>query len=76
LVSSIEQYAMHGFASALDAIPLALSENSGFSPIETLSAVKSRQISENNPRLGVDCNNSGTNGIITPLSRYARAICI
>ncbi|KAJ3119914.1 T-complex protein 1 subunit epsilon [Nowakowskiella sp. JEL0407] len=60
-VSSIEQYAMRSFASALDAIPLALAENSGFSPIETLAEVKSRQATENNSRLGIDCNNKGSN---------------
>ena len=62
-IPGIEQYAMRGFASALDAIPLALSENSGLSPIETLAEVKSRQVSENNSRLGVDCNYRGTSGI-------------
>jgi len=60
-ISSIEQYAMRAFANALDAIPLALAENSGLSPIETLAEVKSRQATENNPRLGVDCNLRGTN---------------
>jgi T-complex protein 1 subunit epsilon len=62
-ISSIEQYAMRSFASALDAVPLALAENSGLSPIETLTAVKSRQVTENNSRLGVDCNMKGSNGI-------------
>jgi T-complex protein 1 subunit epsilon len=52
---------MRAFADALDAIPLALAENSGLSPIETLAEVKSRQITENNSRLGVDCNLNGTN---------------
>jgi T-complex protein 1 subunit epsilon len=61
-ISSIEQYAMRGFAQALDAIPLALAENSGLPPIETLAEVKSRQVSEKNSRLGVDCNYKGTNG--------------
>ncbi|KAI9204809.1 chaperonin Cpn60/TCP-1 family [Polychytrium aggregatum] len=59
--STIEQYAMRGFAAALDAIPLALAQNSGLSPIETLADVKSRQIAESNPRLGIDCNLNGTN---------------
>merc|ERR1711977_223203 len=36
-VSSIEQYAMRAFAEALEAPPLALAENSGFSPIETVA---------------------------------------
>ncbi|GAA93759.1 uncharacterized protein L969DRAFT_43430 [Mixia osmundae IAM 14324] len=60
-IASIEQYAMRAFASALDAIPVALAENSGLSPIETLAEVKSRQITEKNGRLGVDCVGSGDN---------------
>ncbi|KAJ3089705.1 T-complex protein 1 subunit epsilon [Quaeritorhiza haematococci] len=60
-ISTIEQYAMRAFAAALDAIPLTLAENSGLSPIDTLSAVKSRQVTENNPRLGVDCMLKGSN---------------
>merc|ERR1711998_686075 len=51
----IDQYALRAFADALDDIPMALAENSGLSPIEQLSAVKSRQKQENNPYLGVDC---------------------
>ncbi|KAI8928855.1 chaperonin Cpn60/TCP-1 family [Entophlyctis helioformis] len=60
-ISSIEQYAMRAFASALDAIPLALAENSGLPPIETLAEIKSRQATENNSRLGIDCNLRGSN---------------
>jgi len=60
-ISSIEQYAMRSFASALESVPLALAENSGLSPIETLADVQSRQVKENNPRLGVDCNLTGNN---------------
>jgi T-complex protein 1 subunit epsilon len=57
----IDQYAFRAFASALDAIPMALAENSGFAPIETLASVKSRQVKDKNPRLGVDCLGTGTN---------------
>lgn len=53
---------MRAFASALDAIPLALAENSGLSAIETLTNVKSRQVTEKNSMLGIDCNNRGQNG--------------
>lgn len=60
-ISSIEQYAMHAFAESLETIPLALAENSGFNPIENVSEVKSRQITEKNPRLGIDCLGKGTN---------------
>ena len=60
-ISTIEQYAMRAFSQALDSIPMALAENSGLSPIETLAAVKSMQAQTNNPRLGVDCMQRGTN---------------
>lgn len=53
---------MRAFATALDAIPLALAENSGLSPIDTLADVKSRQVNESNPRLGIDCLGKGENG--------------
>lgn len=54
---------MRAFASALDAVPLALAENSGLSPIETLANVKSRQINEGDSKLGIDCNGRGQNGM-------------
>ncbi|KAG9042103.1 T-complex protein 1 subunit epsilon [Tulasnella sp. UAMH 9824] len=60
-IPTIEQYAMRAFASALDAIPLALAENSGLSPIDTLASVKSRHVTEGNSRLGIDCNSTGQN---------------
>jgi len=60
-IASIEQYAMHAFADALTHIPMALAENSGYSPIEYVSDIKARQMSESNPRLGVDAINAGTN---------------
>lgn len=54
---------MRAFSAALDAIPLALAENSGLPPIETLAAVKSQQVAESNSRLGVDCAGRGHNGV-------------
>ncbi|MBA0563240.1 hypothetical protein Golob_008232 [Gossypium lobatum] len=57
----VEQYAIRAFADALDSVSIALAENSGLQPIETLSAVKSQQIKENNPHFGIDCNDVGTN---------------
>eukprot|EP00111_Clytia_hemisphaerica_P004394 TCONS_00012572-protein len=60
-VASLEQYAMHAFADALENVPNALAENSGLSPIETTSKVKAMQVAQNNPRLGVDCVHAGTN---------------
>ncbi|CAG8737424.1 11926_t:CDS:2, partial [Dentiscutata heterogama] len=60
-ISSIEQHAIRAFSYALDAIPMALAENSGLSPIETLADIKSRQVTENNSRLGIDCTMKGSN---------------
>uniref|UniRef100_A0A383W8E2 T-complex protein 1 subunit epsilon n=1 Tax=Tetradesmus obliquus TaxID=3088 RepID=A0A383W8E2_TETOB len=57
----VEQYAMRAFADALEAVPLALAENSGLPSIESLTAVKARQLAESNPHLGIDCNDAGTN---------------
>lgn len=59
-VASVEQYAMRAFAQALDAVPLALAENSGLAPIETLADIKSEQVAEGNFALGVDCNGTGS----------------
>ena len=42
-------------------IPLALAENAGLSPIQSLTEVRSRQLKEKNPHLGIDCNSTGTN---------------
>ena len=53
---------MRAFASALDSIPLALAENSGLPPIETLTEVKSRQVTEGLSTLGIDCLGKGDLG--------------
>lgn len=58
--NSVEQYAMRAFADALESIPLALSENSGFGPVESLSALKAAQVKSKNPHLGIDCLQRGT----------------
>jgi T-complex protein 1 subunit epsilon len=60
-VSGIEQYAIRAFADALDDIPMALAENAGLQPIVEVTTIKSRQLAESNHRLGVDCNQKGTN---------------
>ena len=60
---SLEQYSMRAFSEALDAVPMALAENSGLSPIEELSDLKARQgKGEGRGRLGVDCMQTGSNG--------------
>lgn len=59
-ISSLEQYAFRAFSDALESVPLALAENSGLSPIHTLTEVKARQVKENNSALGIDCMLKGT----------------
>ncbi|KAH9828462.1 T-complex protein 1 subunit epsilon [Teratosphaeria destructans] len=66
----LQQYSMRAFADALDAVPMALAENSGLSPIETLSELKARQgKGEGRGRLGVDCMQTGSNGEFYTLRR-------
>ena len=60
-VTTAEQYAVKAFATALEVIPMALAENSGFSPIDYVGTLKAKQTIENNPTLGVDCMRKGTN---------------
>jgi T-complex protein 1 subunit epsilon len=60
-VPGIEQYAIRAFADALDDVPMALAENAGLAAITEVTSIKSRQLAEDNPRLGVDCNQLGTN---------------
>lgn len=57
----VDQYAMRAFADALEHVPIALAENSGLSPIETLAYVKAEQLRTGNAALGVDCMQRGTN---------------
>lgn len=66
-VPGIEQYAIRAFADALDDIPMALAENAGLSAITEVTSIKARQLAESNPRLGVDCNQLGTNDMRTHL---------
>merc|ERR1711884_284392 len=58
-IKTIEQYAFRAFADALEQIPLALAENSGLAPIQTLTEIKAKQAAENNPALGVNCMGGG-----------------
>ncbi|ELR53620.1 T-complex protein 1 subunit epsilon, partial [Bos mutus] len=58
---TLEQYAMRAFADALEVIPMALAENSGMNPIQTMTEVRARQVKEVNPALGIDCLHKGTN---------------
>merc|ERR1712193_169635 len=54
-ISGIEQYALRTFAESLEASPMALAENSGLSPIETVARIRAKQIAEQSSYIGVDC---------------------
>lgn len=53
---------MRSFADALEVIPMALAENSGLNPIQTMTEVRAKQVKDNNPFLGIDCLHNNTNG--------------
>jgi len=57
---TLDQYSMRAFASALDAIPMALAENSGLNPIAEMSQVKAKQMETKDSWHGVDCMITGT----------------
>ena len=59
-VNTLEQYAMHSFADALEAVPVQLAINSGLDPVQCLTEAKTEQISQHCPHLGVDCLGKGT----------------
>jgi len=59
-ISTLEQYAFRAFAEALESVPMALAENSGLSPVDTIAEIKAQQLAEKNPALGIDCLNRGT----------------
>ena len=54
-IDGMDQYAYRAFANALEAIPIALAENSGLSPIESVAQAKKQQIETKNPHIGIDC---------------------
>ncbi|KAI0233494.1 T-complex protein 1 subunit epsilon [Lamellibrachia satsuma] len=60
-ISTLEQYAVRAFGDALESIPMALAENAGMAPTQTVAEVKSRQLKEENAHLGIDCMANGTN---------------
>ncbi|KRZ16229.1 T-complex protein 1 subunit epsilon [Trichinella zimbabwensis] len=51
----LEQYSFRAFSQALEDIPLALAENAGLLPMQTLADVKAVHVRENKPYFGVPC---------------------
>ncbi|KAE9414692.1 hypothetical protein Angca_006636, partial [Angiostrongylus cantonensis] len=60
-IEGVEQYAFRAFADALETIPMALAENSGLAPIDSLTDLKAKQIETGKPYLGIDAMFNGTN---------------
>lgn len=60
-ISSVDQYIFRAFADALESVPIALAENSGMQPIESVARVKAEQVKTKNPVLGIDCVGANTN---------------
>jgi T-complex protein 1 subunit epsilon len=56
---TLEQYSMKAFATALEIVPMALSENSGLSAIGEMSALKAKQQETQNSWHGIDCMQTG-----------------
>lgn len=56
-VGDVQQYAIRGFADALEEIPIALATNCGYNPIQYLSEIKKEQKGQDgkvaNPNVGV-----------------------
>ncbi|CAJ0596983.1 unnamed protein product [Cylicocyclus nassatus] len=60
-IEGVEQYAFRAFADALEAIPMALAENSGLNPIDAITDLKAKQIKTGESYLGIDALFKGTN---------------
>jgi len=58
--TGVEQHAMKAFADALEAIPIALAENSGLNPVGSLAETRAAQIEGKSSVLGIDCLGKGT----------------
>ncbi|GAB0497801.1 hypothetical protein MMPV_009138 [Pyropia vietnamensis] len=72
-VAGVAQYAMRGFADALDSVAMALAENAGLQPIDTVTAVKAAQVASASPQLGIDCLGVGTSDMKAQNVREALA---
>jgi len=60
-IEGMDQYAYRAFANALETIPIALADNAGLSPIETVATAKKEQIESKNHNIGIDCMVTGEN---------------
>ncbi len=63
-IGSVQQYAVRAFADALEEIPQALANNSGYNAIQYLSDLKKAQVEEDNSNLGVDAMGTGNRDMI------------
>lgn len=54
-IATVEQYAIRGFADALEQVCVILADNSGMNAQKALTEAKSRQVKEDSHRFGVAC---------------------
>jgi len=60
---TMEMYSMRAFAAALDAIPMALAENSGLNAIAGMAEMKAKQVETQDGWHGIDCMVTGTSNM-------------
>jgi len=58
-IDGMDQYSYRAFANALEAIPIALADNAGLSPIESVATAKKQQLETKNHFIGIDCMVTG-----------------
>lgn len=63
-IGSVQQYAVRGFADALEEIPQALASNSGYDSIKYMSELKKAHREDENSNLGVDAMGVGNQDMI------------
>lgn len=57
-IASVEQYAVRGFADALEQILVILSDNTGVDAMQSLSEARTKQIEQNTHVFGIDCHSA------------------
>lgn len=63
-IGSIQQYAVRAFGDALEEIPQALANNSGYNSIQYLADLKKAHVEQDNSNLGVDAMGTGNTDMI------------
>lgn len=62
-IATVEQYAIRGFADAMEQVLVILADNTGINAIQSLSMAKSKQIEENTHVYGVNCDTASVENL-------------